>query len=151
ETLAKLLAKVHAASPPDKYGLDDLVQRLNQAVKQGWYKDIRDSLGGARYFERLVHTAQALPASPDRNALLNEAKAVQSLWPKWQDLEPRTVRLMQAELAKLGQQMTQVRDSYGSLSPPANVPRSTFSDPGASVENVAPLGRALFTDYLLAV
>jgi NADH:ubiquinone oxidoreductase subunit 6 (subunit J) len=151
ETLAKLVAKVRAASPPDKYGLDDLAQRLNLALKQIWFKDIRDILGGARYFERLMQTVQGLPDSPDRSALLNEAKAVQSLWPKWRDLETRTAKLMQDELAKLSQRLTQMRDSYGSLYPTANVPRSTFSDPGASTENVASLGRALFTDYLLAV
>jgi len=69
------------------------------------------------------------------------------------------VEKLKDTLSKLHEHGLQVRKGYGSLQVPAGLPISSFSRPDSEqqgkpalpAENVAYLGRALFTDYLLAV
>jgi hypothetical protein len=75
---------------------------------------------------------------------------------------------MEGALAELGNRLGQVQNTLGAMQPPGNATLSNYSGPSSAVpldqirrdelgrphlpaENVAYLGRSLFTDYLLAV
>ena len=61
---------------------------------------------------------------------------------------------MRTALALIADKGAQVRNEAGGLRPHESEPLSEFSAPSADVEkpeNVAPLGRTLFTDFLIPV
>jgi NADH:ubiquinone oxidoreductase subunit 6 (subunit J) len=136
--------------------LDELLQQAGRAADQDSFAQMDQALGDAdRFWSRLVPAAEAARGSPDRGSLEEEARLLRAGWPKWQqDNELEAARSELYRLVAIGER---VRDSYGLLSPSPitqeamssfSVPQRDLVGPGA---NVAPLGRSLFTDYLLPV
>src|SRR5262249_27153944 len=96
--------------------------------------------------------------------LLDEITNARGRWKEWKDSE--NVSEMRAALRRIAEDLGKARDQVGALSPQERIREqmSTFSatlspagkgqgegDQSAWPENVAPLGRTLFTDYLLPV
>ncbi len=89
-------------------------------------------------------------ATPEKRKVVTAVDNLIDSWPDWQ--KEGDVANMKSALDNLRTLTVQARDLSGSVSHSKGVVRSGFSVPTAgSTENVAPLGRALFTDYLLAV
>jgi hypothetical protein len=97
---------------------------------------------------------ERIQGSPDKATLINELLNIRSGWKEWKDAND--VEKMQKELSLIAEKGAQVRDGAGSLPPhePTRQWMSAFSVPPADLatpENVAPLGRTLFTDFLIPV
>jgi NADH:ubiquinone oxidoreductase subunit 6 (subunit J) len=137
----------------DTRQLDRLLDRINAAAAQGSAAEMANKLGNEdKFFDELRHQASLVRGAPDRGSLKSQVEKLQL--EVWDELKSKgDDQAMRKELQKLAETLTRVRDSYGSLQQPsAGAPRSEFSVPEAdSTETVAPLGRALYTDYLLAV
>jgi NADH-quinone oxidoreductase subunit J len=146
----------------DNAALDALLRRTEEALQGDSVAAMQARLG-PDYFETYQAEAKKLRSPPEAGRLLAEAAG---------DAEGA---LGDADAAKAKKALTHlrdvtraVRDSYGSLQPTANlplsgysgipanrpaadVPRDTWGRPLLPAENVAHLGRSLFTDFLLAV
>lgn len=136
----------------DTRKLDALLNRMNEAAAQESAASIAASLGNEeKFFGELLQQARLVRGALDRRTLESETENVQINWVEYK--QEGNAKAMRESLQKLAQITERVRDSYGSLQQPsAGAPRSDFSVPPAdSAETVAPLGRALYTDYLLAV
>jgi NADH:ubiquinone oxidoreductase subunit 6 (subunit J) len=141
--------------------LDDLLQSTEQAMQQPSAEGMQKALGEkSDFFERFQRVVETEPVSAESSRQLRAAlDAVESEWKDPGDTE----KLKQA-LAKLHDAELRVRNHQGSVPPPAQLPLSPYSrqttlapNPSPEVteslprENVAYLGRSLFTDYLLPV
>jgi NADH-quinone oxidoreductase subunit J len=140
--------------------LDELLRSTELAQQQASAEEIQNALGDKREFLERFHREaerEAAPseASQEMYAALNELES------EWKDRNSDAEKMKRA-LARLYHAGLQVRNHQGSLRPPAALPLSSYSrpvaqptpdNPGESLprENVAYLGRSLFTDYLLAV
>ena len=102
----------------------------------------------------------------DKSVLLADLTNLRGNWKEWKD--SGNSQQMRAGLLSIAERGAKVRDQIGSLQPQETTREhmSAYSVPphgalspegrgeerdGAMPENVAPLGRALFTDYLLPV
>jgi NADH:ubiquinone oxidoreductase subunit 6 (subunit J) len=144
----------------DTRRLDALIARIDQARNQDSVQAIDDTLaggaadggrqGGDGFFVQLLTEIRQLPGAPEKSNLEGKVKDLQlESWPELK--EQQNVPGMKQALANLSTAVQAVRDTCGSLRMPS-VARASYTVPPAHTwENVAPLGRALFTDYLLAV
>lgn len=129
----------------DDRGLDTLSQRVSAATGKTTAEEIRQTLGEREGLVEMQQVIDRLPRPEDRQELKARVRNVEIDWFE----EPAKLR---DDLHDLGRAVARVRSRFGSLPPPAHQDRSPFSVPDShSGENVAPLGRTLFTDYLLAI
>ncbi len=149
--------------PPQINGFLD---RARLAAKEDTPEKIDRALGGERYFEQF---RKALEASRSPALRAFAANAVESASEPWLRPEKdRDARMMKKALTRLVEEGTELRLSYGTAPPGPRAYLSEFSGPASNLpnapirrdaqgngelpaENVAYLGRSLFTDYLLAV
>jgi NADH-quinone oxidoreductase subunit J len=140
--------------------LDDLLAHTEQALQQPSSEAIQSALGDKKeFFERFYREAKREAASSDPSRQLRSAlTALEAEWDRGDDVK------MKEALNKVRDAGLQARNHRGSLQPPSQLPLSSYSqrrEPGLNpdrqgttalpAENVAYLGRSLFTDYLLAV
>ncbi|MCS6853076.1 MAG: NADH-quinone oxidoreductase subunit J [Gemmataceae bacterium] len=155
----------------DTRPLDHLVAALEAAAGQSSADAIRQTLGTAyrqlgprtplkpeeeqrlgddgKFFVALRQYVQAARGASERDALDRELEVMEF---EWRELEH--VPLMQGRLKELARAVARVRDGMGTVPLPAEVPRSPLSLPAPGDperETVAPLGRALLTDFLLPI
>jgi len=116
--------------------------------------DVRRSLGDAKEFEQQVDGA-LVPLSGRAAVTRTAHDAVDALVADWNKDD---IDLLHRRLDALTNAVAQAQRSVGRLQPAEPTPLSPFSGTPAnhlpqpvSAENVAGLGRSLFTDYLLAV
>jgi NADH-quinone oxidoreductase subunit J len=140
--------------------LDELLRSTELARQQASAEAIQSALGDKReFFEHFHREAEKEAAPSDTSqeiyAALNELES------EWKDRGGDAEKMKRA-LDRLYNAGIQVRNHQGSLRPPAALALSSYSrpvvepnpdQPGESLprENVAYLGRSLFSDYLLAV
>jgi NADH-quinone oxidoreductase subunit J len=140
--------------------LDELLQSTDLARQQASARDIQTALGDKReFFERFNRAAEteAAPSETSReiHAALNDLET------EWKDRSGDVEKTKRA-LDRLYDAGAHVRNHQGTLQVPAGQVLSSYSrpliapnphHPGESLprENVAYLGRSLFSDYLLAV
>jgi NADH:ubiquinone oxidoreductase subunit 6 (subunit J) len=132
--LDKLLRQVEAASQSDY-----------PSIELGEDKDI---------LENLQHELEKTRGLPERRILLNEITNTRGRWKELKD--SKNYSEMRAALQRIAEDSSQARDRIGSLQPQETTREhlSAYSIPpkdNSNPENVAPLGRTLFTDFLLPV
>jgi NADH-quinone oxidoreductase subunit J len=153
--LAAILFVLYASY--DTKELDELLRSTEQALKA---EGMQITLGDKREFVERFHREAEREAAPSDTSREIRA-ALDDLESEWKDRGSDAAKMKRA-LARLYAAGVQVRDHQGSLKPPAQLPLSFYSRPAAEPapdrqrealpkENVAYLGRSLFTDYLLAV
>jgi NADH:ubiquinone oxidoreductase subunit 6 (subunit J) len=137
---------------------DELLRSTKLAGNQASADEIQNALGDRReFFERFHRQGEAAPSdtSGEIHAALNALES------EWKDGGSDAQKMKHA-LARLYDAGVQVRNYQGSVQPPAALPLSAYSRPAVAAnpdhageslpnENVAYLGRSLFSDYLLAV
>jgi NADH:ubiquinone oxidoreductase subunit 6 (subunit J) len=106
------------------------------------------------FLANLQYELEKTRGGPDKRSLLDEITNTRGEWKKWKD--SNNFPEMRAALHRIAEEGVKVRDQIGSLQPQETTREhmSVYSVPpkdGALPENVAPLGRTLFTDYLLPV
>src|SRR6266849_6918991 len=139
----------------DTENLDQLLHQAKAASEAESAAGLTKTLGDDDYFfERFQEEAEKIPVSRESDALLDELINVRANWREWKQAD--NLPHMRAKLALLAKMGADVRDRIAALRPQDAVRKnmSAFSvlpenDPVP--ENVAPLGRTLFTDYLLPV
>jgi NADH:ubiquinone oxidoreductase subunit 6 (subunit J) len=178
--LASLLSLLHKSySDPRADSFTSFMMPAERAAQMRTVKDWQTIFGDDdRYFTEFRHFIDppGIPQKPDpqRRALSDAIQNAQVLWSALRPFEDGQAREESAEmkaefkkeLDKVSQLAGRVRQSQGSLIPAKELPLSTSagSSPNAVAEfkdgklterlpaaNVAGLGRALFTDYLLSV
>jgi NADH:ubiquinone oxidoreductase subunit 6 (subunit J) len=141
----------------DPQQFDALIRQMNQAAQGDSVEAIDQELGGGEQFlARLRTLAEGQARSGGERRMGKLARELQEqaetlaleTWPEWK--QAGNVKAMQAALGRLARTTEQMRDSYLAL-PPTGPPPVDYTVTAQSPENVAPLGRALFTNYLLAV
>lgn len=148
----------------DTRGLDQSLTTLRQASEQQTAPAIKETLADGyrqvaarsrlreedsqrlsddlKFFFALRQQVQQVRGSPDRDALDRELELIEFDWK-----EAEEAAAMQTKLRSLLRATEQVRAAAGSLRGGGDAPEPR-GQPG---ETVAPLGRTLFTDYLVAV
>ena len=157
--LLYLLQKTYDAPALDKL--------LRQAEAASWSDSPAAELGNDEAFlADLQQELERIRGGPDKSALLSDLTNLRGNWKEWKD--SGNSQQMRAGLRSIAERGAKVRDQIGSLQPQETTREhmSAYSVPphpafppegrgegrdGAMSENVAPLGRALFTDYLLPV
>jgi hypothetical protein len=142
--------------------LDELLQTTQLASQQPSAVAMQDSLGEKREFFDRFHRAVEKEVVPSAAARQIHT-ALDELQTEWKGSNADAGK-MKGALVKLHDAGVQIRNRQGSLQPPPGLPLSPFSQvvtrpaipDGAGTQslpqdNVGYLGRALFTDYLLAV
>jgi NADH:ubiquinone oxidoreductase subunit 6 (subunit J) len=140
----------------DTHGLDQLLQVTNGARKLAQIEQIRTALvNEEEYLSSFRSELVKARVSPALSKAAQDALGRVESNLRIRDVD--VARLRQA-LDSLYDEGMRVREFYGSLQVPAASPLSPFSEsrdpqgrPALPAENVAHLGRSLFTDYLLAV
>jgi NADH:ubiquinone oxidoreductase subunit 6 (subunit J) len=133
-----------------------LAEELRRARDIGSVAELNQALGDPEsFFARVQREAEGIRDSALRSNILAEAIEARSRWEEWK--REANIGAMKEALAKLCERLDLAVSRYGLLDPePAVVQslspysRSVHRTEGAN-ENVAPLGRALFTDYLIPV
>jgi NADH:ubiquinone oxidoreductase subunit 6 (subunit J) len=137
----------------DTRALDRLLPQAQRAAERDSPSEITQILGNEEEFLLQVQRElERIQGSPDKAGLLNEFPNIRTGWKEWKDA--KDLEKMRRALALIADKGAQVRNEAGSLRPHESEPLSEFSTPPADVEtpeNVAPLGRALFTDFLIPV
>jgi NADH-quinone oxidoreductase subunit J len=135
--------------------LDDLLATTERALHQPSAEAMQSALGNKTEFFKPFHRE-----AKDREAA--SADIARKLHAALDDLEAECNsgdedKIRQA-LVEVGNAGREARSHQGSLQPPTQLPVSRYSwhrepgpNPSLPKENVAYLGRSLFTDYLLAV
>jgi NADH:ubiquinone oxidoreductase subunit 6 (subunit J) len=133
--------------------LDALLARASTASTKATVADINAALGNERdFFLELQHQAAALKGGTDRTGLEAEALEARSAWEEWR--RQNNAADMGRSLERIVHRGAGLENGLATLQPHGATLKymSHYSaveqNPG---ENVAPLGRTLFTDYLLAV
>jgi NADH-quinone oxidoreductase subunit J len=135
--------------------LDQLLGQAQAASEAETAADLTKALGNdADFLAGFQQELEKIPVSPESDALLDELTNVRVNWKEWKEAE--NLPQMRAKLALLAKQGADVRDRIGAMRPSETTRKdmSAFSVPPENEpvpENVAPLGRTLFTDYLLPV
>lgn len=147
--LAAILTVLHMTY--DTRGIDEMIAATQRAATQPSVTEIEAALGGPdAFFARFNDEAKSAPGSLDQGELFTKIDNMQANWPSWK--RENRASETQEELRELAAIARRVRDSFGSLPAAESAPRSPFSVRSKdSHDNVAALGRSLFTDYLLAV
>jgi NADH:ubiquinone oxidoreductase subunit 6 (subunit J) len=138
----------------DVHTLDALIDRAYYAKEKTTVAEIERTLDNKdnSYFKALLKEVHKARGSRDRDALEADInKLYREEWPGWK--EENNATEMRRALTGLVARADDVLSAAGRVQPPgAGPPPSPYGKPPeGSAENVAPLGRALFTDYLLAV
>ena len=138
----------------DTQPFDQLLQQAKAASEAESTADVGKTLADEdSFFERFLEEAGKIPASQESDALLDELINTRANWKEWKQKDNLTQ--MREKLALLAKQGAEVRDRVAAMRPSeaARKDMSMFSVPPDQPvpENVAPLGRTLFTDYLVAV
>jgi NADH:ubiquinone oxidoreductase subunit 6 (subunit J) len=137
----------------DTRALDRLLARAQRAAEKDSSSEIAQVLvNEEEFFAAVQQELERIQGSPDKAGLLNEFPNIRTGWKEWKDAND--LEKMRRALALIADKGAQVRNEAGSLRPHESEPLSEFSTPPADVEtpeNVAPLGRALFTDFLIPV
>jgi NADH-quinone oxidoreductase subunit J len=138
----------------DTSELDAVMARAVAARGENSPADVRRSLGDAKEFEQQVDAALA-PLAGRANITRTAHDAVDALVADWNKDD---LPVLHRRLDALAGAIAQAQRSVGRLQPAEPTPLSPFSGTPAnqppqpvSAENLAGLGRSLFTDYLLAV
>jgi NADH:ubiquinone oxidoreductase subunit 6 (subunit J) len=139
----------------DVADLDALLTKVDAARRQATADEIRRELGDEGPFTRQVEQQADLTVGR-RSAGLPLREALDDLKEAWPQNDPAVLRARLDRLYTVGARM---RATAGSLPPPEGVKLSAFSGPapgqgpaaGLPAENVAALGRSLYSDFLLAV
>ncbi len=132
--------------------LDALIERAWQAQGKTTVAEIEQTLGNNdknAYFNRLQEEVRKARGSPDRAALNKQIEDIKENWPDYRE-ENNPTRMREA-LAGLVRQSDKVLEATGSVAVARRAGVDYATPPPGTTENVAPLGQALFTDYLLAV
>ncbi len=138
----------------DTQHLDHLLEQARAASESESMDGVTAALGNEEDFlANLQYEVEKLSVSPDKGDFLDEVANIRANWKEWND--SRNLNQMQKMLGRIADQGTEVRDAIGSMQPRAAIQKnvSAFSVPPDTPvpENVAPLGRTLFTDFLLPV
>ena len=138
----------------DTQPLDHLLEQARAASESESMDGVTAALGNEEDFlANLQYEVEKLSVSPDKGDFLDEVANIRANWKEWND--SRNLNQMQKMLGRIADQGTEVRDAIGSMQPRAAIQKnvSAFSVPPDTPvpENVAPLGRTLFTDFLLPV
>ncbi len=159
--LGVLLAGLHRTY--DTSTLDRGLQRLQQAQVAGSLEEVEKALGQPPVFFEELKTLMPQPRNLDathplvreRLVFLDSLENADGFW------AGRNLDSLKQELSKAHQAGRKLRQVQGSLPPDQNMQQwlSPYSSRGPAREgqerlpanNVAALGRSLFTDYLLAV
>jgi NADH:ubiquinone oxidoreductase subunit 6 (subunit J) len=132
----------------------ELLSKVNAARQQDSLDGIRNSLGDRTAFvTALDHEVGRLqPNTPAATVLRAESDSAGAIW------SAPSVDVARGELDHLGAALADSRTHIGRLQPSERITLSPLSGTpangtpaGMSAENVAGLGRTLFSDYLLAV
>jgi NADH:ubiquinone oxidoreductase subunit 6 (subunit J) len=140
--------------------LDELLRNTELARQQASAEAIQNALGDKREFLERFHREAEREAAPSETSREIDA-ALNVLESEWKDRGSDAEKMKRA-LARLSAAGVQARNHQGNAEPPATLALSSYSrpatapnpdGPGESLprENVAYLGRSLFSDYLLAV
>jgi NADH-quinone oxidoreductase subunit J len=139
----------------DTRALDRLLDEARIASEKESLDGLSAVLGNdAKFLEDFQHEIEKTPSSRDKALLLDQLVDIRVSWKEWKESE--NLPTMKAKLSLLAKQGTKIRDESAGLEPQETTREhmSAFSvppdDPGMP-ENVAPLGRTLFTDYLVPV
>jgi NADH:ubiquinone oxidoreductase subunit 6 (subunit J) len=139
----------------DTQHLDHLLNQVTAASESGSLAELNSSLGkDEEFLADLQHEMENLSASPQKNAFYDDLTDIRAGWKMWKDTED--LKQMKSKLELIAKHGAEVRNQVGTLRPrPATQKEmSVFSVPEKDApvpENVAPLGLALFTDFLLPV
>jgi NADH:ubiquinone oxidoreductase subunit 6 (subunit J) len=150
----------------DTTALDALWSRLRQAQQQATADQMGEALSEA-FFDGLDRVVQDTPLPPElRSQSRDEIMDLEFEWHQARRLEGSVaVEAMTGVLDRTERLITAIRGRVGDLQPGRDAALSGLSGPRSNrdvphdargnaplpAENVAHLGRALFTDYLLAV
>jgi NADH:ubiquinone oxidoreductase subunit 6 (subunit J) len=132
--------------------LDKLLERAEAASQSD---SPSHELGNDEEFlAALQAELEKIRGGQDREALLKEVTIVRGSWKEWKDT--RNFQEMRATLHRIAENGSKLRDQIGTMSPQDTTREhmsgySVIPNDGVIPENVAPLGRTLFTDYLLPV
>jgi hypothetical protein len=136
----------------DTSALDKLLRQAEAASRSG---SPAAELGEEdEFLANLQYELEKTRGGLDKRSLLDEITNTRGEWKKWKD--SNNFPEMRAALHRIAEEGVKVRDQIGSLQPQETTREhmSVYSVPpkdDALPENVAPLGRTLFTDYLLPV
>src|SRR6266436_54023 len=139
----------------DTEHLDQLLQQAKAASEAETAASLTKTLGNdADFLAGFQQELERIPVSPESDALLDELTNLRVNWMEWKEAD--NLPQMKAKMAWIAKQGAEVRDHVGAMRPQDAVRKnmSAFSVPRENdpvPENVAPLGRTLFTDYLLPV
>lgn len=139
----------------DIHHLDQLLDQAKAASENESMAGLTAALGDDEVF--LANVQKELEKTPGPNegaALIDKVTNIRVNWKEWK--ESQNLGQMQASLRLIADEGAEFRYQIGSLQPREATRQnmSAFSVPPEDValpENVAPLGRTLFTDYLLPV
>jgi NADH:ubiquinone oxidoreductase subunit 6 (subunit J) len=132
--------------------LDRLLRQV-EAASQSDYPTIE--LGKDEdILENLQNELEKTRGLPDKRALLDEITNTRGRWKDWKD--SKDFQQMRAALHRIVEDGRKVCDQIGSMSPEDTTREhmsaySALPKDGEIPQNVAPLGRTLFTDYLVPV
>jgi NADH:ubiquinone oxidoreductase subunit 6 (subunit J) len=137
----------------DARGLDLLLAQLREASDQRTAERIAELLGPDEddFFAQLRRQVETVRGVPNQEKLLRDIDSMRLNWKEWKD--GRDAGTMRERLEALTEALERIRVGYGSVLSSADAPRPAGfgTPPAGSSDNVAALGRTLFTDYLLAV
>jgi NADH-quinone oxidoreductase subunit J len=140
----------------DTREIDVLIDRVAAAAKAQSVEDAGEALGDEDgFFTDFEQAAATIRGPASAIVLERRLRDIHVNWSGWK--HDRNIVAARQALSDLAELAIQVRDSTGMLHVPKETEKelSPFSlpvaDPKRPGETVAPLGRMLFTDYLVAV
>jgi NADH:ubiquinone oxidoreductase subunit 6 (subunit J) len=140
----------------DNRHLAALVDRAALAAEQPTMHDVLAVLGNENlFFDELQREAARARGAVEKESFANDILDLRAGWGVW--VAGGHLPSIQKALKQVAAKGALVRDSYGCPQPHESTLRWTNAFNGSSIapdqpwENVAPLGRVLFTDYLVAV
>jgi NADH-quinone oxidoreductase subunit J len=139
QTFAALSPSPSATPEEEVARVRQLLQRTDQATGQTTIDALAAVLDDPELFREYRRLAESAPGHPDSRYLREKVREVEAGWQEsWRrEGDVPAARKALAELHGLGSRLATARDAQGRALMPA--------------ENVAALGRTLFTDYFLAV
>lgn len=150
--------------------LEGVSERIRRATAEDvtTMKDLARQLGGSdQFFEDVENLTKQTRVQRDQKTIMNQKWDMEAHWEVWEtENNVPAARKALKDLARTARVL--LRDRQGSLQPRSTRPLSSFSGipanepfqrverdaagfPKMKADNTAYLGKALFTDYLLAV